>query len=148
MNKKVNIYPKNPITTVNPVIRTTTLRVSKPVEDIRKCIIARAMVDEVLDDGTTLRLDLNNYDKDNNPTKTEKNADGVKAAPVPEKIEERPEVVIIDEDKNTDETEEEAAEAEEDNTSNDNNNQQNRNNNNKKNKNNKFNNQNNGGQNK
>lgn len=148
MNKKVNIYPKNPITTVNPTIRTTTLRVSKPVEDIRKCIIARAMVDEVLDDGTTLRLDLNNYDKDNNPTKTEKNADGVKAALVPEKIEERPEVVIIDEDKNTNEAEEEAAEEEEDNTSNDNNNQQNRNNNNKKNKNNKFNNQNNGNQNK
>ena len=92
MNKKVNIYPKNPITSVNPTIRTTTLRVTKPVEDIRKCIIARAIVDEVLEDGSIVRLTLSNYDKDNSKTKIEKVAEQVK--PVVEDIKEREEIVV------------------------------------------------------
>lgn len=67
--KKVNIIPQRPISTVNPPIRSAVRRVHKPVEDIRKCLIGRAMVEEILPDGSTLRLDFSNYDKDNRPSK-------------------------------------------------------------------------------
>lgn len=72
MNKKVNIYPKNPITDLNPPIRSRVMGVIKSVDEIRKCIIARAIVEEVLSDGTTVTLNFGNYDKDNNPTSMDK----------------------------------------------------------------------------
>ena len=65
MKKVVNIYPSFPITTVNPPIRGSVLKTKKSLEDIKKCIIARAKVEEVLNDGSTLLLNLNNYDRDN-----------------------------------------------------------------------------------
>lgn len=61
--KIVNIYPSMPITTVNPPIRTTVKRVTKSVKEIRACIIARAIVEEVLSNGKTVRLDFSNYNK-------------------------------------------------------------------------------------
>lgn len=67
--KKVNIYPTMPITALNPVIRVATKNVLKSVEEIRTCINARAMVEEILMDGSTLKLNLSNYDKDNNKIK-------------------------------------------------------------------------------
>lgn len=67
MNKVVNIYPSCPILSTNPPIRSVMNKVLKPVEDIRKCIIARAIVEEILNNGDIIRLDLFNYDKDNNP---------------------------------------------------------------------------------
>lgn len=67
MNTKiVNIYPKYPITTVNPPIRTAVKKVTKSIDEIRKCIIARAVVEEILNNGNTIPLDFSNYDKDNN----------------------------------------------------------------------------------
>ena len=65
MTKKVNIYPTRPIITVNPPIRSTVKGVTKPVADIRSCILARAIVEEIMEDGNVINLDLNNYDKDN-----------------------------------------------------------------------------------
>lgn len=72
MNKVVNIYPKTPVLTVNPPIRCAVRRVTKPLNDIRECIIARAVVEEVMSNGTTIRLNLNNYDKNNNISTIEK----------------------------------------------------------------------------
>ena len=63
--KKVNIYPSTPIVSVTPPIRTTVKGATKKIETIRKCIIARAKVEEVLPTGDTIILDLSNYDKDN-----------------------------------------------------------------------------------
>lgn len=63
--KKVNIYPSTPIVSVTPPIRTTVKGATKKIETIRKCIIARAKVEEVLPTGDTVILDLSNYDKDN-----------------------------------------------------------------------------------
>ena len=65
MKKVVNIYPSFPITTVNPPIRGSVLKTKKDVNDIKKCIVARAKVEEVLNDGSTILLNLNNYDRDN-----------------------------------------------------------------------------------
>ena len=65
MNKIVNIYPSMAILGVNPPIRTTQIKVTKSTSEIRACIIARATVDEVLPNGKTIRLNLNNYNKDN-----------------------------------------------------------------------------------
>ena len=66
MNKRtkvVNIYPSMPITGVNPPIRTTVKRVTKSIEEIRACLMARATIEEVLADGSTVRLNIGNYDK-------------------------------------------------------------------------------------
>ena len=63
--KKVNIYPSTPIVSVTPPIRTTVKGATKKIETIRKCIIARAKVEEILPTGDTVILDLSNYDKDN-----------------------------------------------------------------------------------
>ena len=65
MNKKVvNIYPTTPVLSTNPPIRTMAYKITKPIKDIRACIIAGAKVEEVLPNGSTIRLNLNNYDKD------------------------------------------------------------------------------------
>ena len=65
MNKVVNIYPTWPITRLNPPIRHAVKNVTKPVEDIRICLVARAIVEEVLPDGSVVELGFNNYNKDN-----------------------------------------------------------------------------------
>lgn len=65
INKKVNIFPTGAILTVNPPIRTITRNVTKSTAEIRKCILARATVEEILPGGKTITLNLTNYDKDN-----------------------------------------------------------------------------------
>lgn len=74
--KKVNVYPTMPITTVNPSIRGRMLRVNMTVENIYKCLIAHATVEEILNNGNIIRLTMANYAKDNNPKKPDK-------APIP-----------------------------------------------------------------
>lgn len=63
LTKVVNIYPEMPITGVNPPIRSVVKRVTKSIKEIRTCLMARAVVEEILPDGSTVRLDMTNYDK-------------------------------------------------------------------------------------
>jgi hypothetical protein len=64
--KKVNITPKHgPITNINPAIRVPVTNVYRSIEDIRKCIIAEAKVEEILNDGKRITLNLQNYDQNN-----------------------------------------------------------------------------------
>ena len=63
--KKVNIYPRGPVTTTNPPIRGVVKGVTKPIQDIRKCIIAGAKVEEIFEGGKVVLLNLSNYDLDN-----------------------------------------------------------------------------------
>lgn len=63
LTKIVNIYPSMPIITINPPIRSTVKRVTKSIEEIRACLLARAIVEEILPDGKTIRLTIGNYDK-------------------------------------------------------------------------------------
>ena len=65
MKKRVNIYPRGPITTTNPPIRVPVKNVTKDTKDIRRCILAGAKVEEVLDNGVVVLLNLNNYDVEN-----------------------------------------------------------------------------------
>lgn len=65
MVKLVNVYPNSPITTVNPPIRTRMNNINMSVEDIRKCLIATAYVEEVLSGRKTIALDFSNYNKNN-----------------------------------------------------------------------------------
>ncbi len=76
--KKVNIYPQRPIVTLNPPIRSSVRRVYKSAEEIRKCLIARGIVEEVMEDGSTVRLDFSNYDKDNHKTTKEADAEAAR----------------------------------------------------------------------
>lgn len=63
LTKVVNIYPSMPITSVNPPIRSSVKRVTKSVDEIRACLMARAIVEEILTTGEVVRLDISNYDK-------------------------------------------------------------------------------------
>lgn len=63
LTKVVNIYPSMPITGVNPPIRSAVKRVTKSVEEIRICLMSRAVVEEILPNGKTVRLNISNYDK-------------------------------------------------------------------------------------
>ena len=65
MKKIVNVYPRGPITTLNPPIRTRVMGIKLKTEDIRKCIIENATVEEVLSDKRLVKLTFENYDKDN-----------------------------------------------------------------------------------
>lgn len=63
--KLVNIYPTYPIVTITPPIRCPIKNVRKTIPEIRECIIKRAVVEEILEDGSIVNLDFANYDKDN-----------------------------------------------------------------------------------
>ena len=71
MNKRVNIYPRGPIVTVNPPIRVPVKNVTKDIKDIRRCIIAGAKVEEITKDGIIV-LNLQNYDLNNGEAAEEK----------------------------------------------------------------------------
>ena len=73
MNKRVNIYPRGPIVTVNPPIRVPVKNVTKDIKDIRRCIIAGAKVEEITKDGIVV-LNLQNYDLNNGEAAEEKPA--------------------------------------------------------------------------
>lgn len=63
MIKKVNIYPTRVIHNIGIPITGVTLNQELSVGDIEKCLIANAKVEEILSNGTTVRLSLLNYTK-------------------------------------------------------------------------------------
>ena len=71
MEKLVNVRPTKIINRFNPPLKRTMRKIIMNEEQIRICIAEHAMVDEVLPDGSLLRLDFSNYNTDNNPAKEE-----------------------------------------------------------------------------
>lgn len=67
MIKKVNIKASVPIKDFRPPIYGTCNGIEMTTGEILKCLCKRAIVDEVLADGSTIRLDLKNYYTDNTP---------------------------------------------------------------------------------
>lgn len=72
MDKKVNIYPRKPITNVVPPIRCVCYNVTKPIGIIETCLLNSATVEEILPSGEIIELNLSNYDKDNSIPVVEK----------------------------------------------------------------------------
>jgi hypothetical protein len=72
MDKKVNIYPRKPITNVVPPIRCVCYNVTKPIGIIEICLLNGATVEEILPSGEIIELNLSNYDKDNSIPVVEK----------------------------------------------------------------------------
>ena len=72
MDKRVNVKIKKYITRFNPPIKRNLRRVTMSTEQIRICLLEHALVEEILDDGTIIPLNIENYDKDNNITIEEK----------------------------------------------------------------------------
>lgn len=72
MNKLVNIYPTKPILNVNPPIRSRIIEMTLDTDTIRKCIISNAIVEEILNDGSTVVLTFENLNKNNDVKVEEK----------------------------------------------------------------------------
>lgn len=65
MTKRVNIRTTMPVRNVTPPISGTLHDVIMTTGDILKCLSKRAVVDEILPDGKTVRLTMRNYYTDN-----------------------------------------------------------------------------------
>lgn len=65
MFKKVNVYPDMPIYALQMPITNVAMGIKLSVGDIANCLYKKAKIEEVLEDGTLVQLDLSNYDKDN-----------------------------------------------------------------------------------
>ena len=66
MTKRVNIKAPVAIRTITPPIYGTIRNIEMTTSDILKCLCRRAIVEEILDDGSTVRLSMKNYYLDNN----------------------------------------------------------------------------------
>ena len=67
MKKKINVYAKMPLVYGNGIIRGNMNNIILDTEGIRRLILAKTVVDEVLPNGELLRLDLTNYNLNNDP---------------------------------------------------------------------------------
>ena len=71
MIKRVNITARIPVKNVTPPIHGHLSNIKMDTADILKCLNKRAIVEEILDNGSTVRLTIRNYYTDNNVAKKE-----------------------------------------------------------------------------
>lgn len=65
--KRVNVTTVVAVRTTNPPICGTLKNIEMTTGDILKCLCKRAFVEEILPDGSTIRLNMKNYYTDNTP---------------------------------------------------------------------------------
>lgn len=65
--KKINVYAKMPFCYGKAIIRGNMNNITLDIEGIRQLILAKNIVDEILPNGELLRLDLTNYNINNDP---------------------------------------------------------------------------------
>ena len=65
MTKKVNVVTRVAVRTTNPPISGSYKNIIMSTSDILKLLCKRASVEEVLPDGTTVKLNMKNYYLDN-----------------------------------------------------------------------------------
>lgn len=65
MTKRVNIQARTAVRNTNPPIYGTINDIIMSTGDILKCLVKKATVDEILPDGSTVRLNYKNYYIDN-----------------------------------------------------------------------------------
>lgn len=63
--KKVNVYPTRPVTGLIVPLTSPAIRVNMTTDEIYKCLTCDALVQELLPDGSIVKLNLTNYNKDN-----------------------------------------------------------------------------------
>ena len=68
MIKRVNVRTTTEIRNIQTPIFNSRKNITMNTMDIRTCLMKGAYVDEILNNGTVLRLNLYNYNKDNNAT--------------------------------------------------------------------------------
>lgn len=66
MKKRVNVYPYLPVRALKNPIIGNTFNIELCTGEILNCICAKAKVEEILKDGSKVRLNLNNYRHDFN----------------------------------------------------------------------------------
>lgn len=76
-SKLVNVYTEAPIEGTSVPILSTIIHIRLSVEDIKKCINQIAKVYEVIGRNKVVKLDLNNYDKDNGGSSSGDIPDGI-----------------------------------------------------------------------
>ena len=78
MFKTVDVIPQFPIYALRVPIVGPVLNTELSIGDIRTCLHSGAFVDEILESGDKVRLNLSNYDKDNSLKATAKREEEAK----------------------------------------------------------------------
>ena len=65
MIKRVNVKTNTEIRNIATPVYSSKQNITMNTKDIRTCLMKGAYVYEIFEDGSTLRLDLNNYNKEN-----------------------------------------------------------------------------------
>lgn len=65
MTKRVNIRTTIPVRNITPPLSGTCKDIIMTTGDILKCLCKRALVEEILPDGSTVKLNMHNYYTDN-----------------------------------------------------------------------------------
>jgi len=70
VKRTVKLMPRKPVYGVKRTPITSSIeKIELTTEEIRLCLVTKCMVDEYLPDGSLLRLDFSNYNKDNTVVK-------------------------------------------------------------------------------
>lgn len=72
MKKQVNVFASVPVVTIENPFSGYIRNVTMDSDDIRKCLFAKAKVEEILPSGKTVKLDFTNYDKENTTPSSDK----------------------------------------------------------------------------
>lgn len=80
--KTVNIRAMTPIKNVTPPIYGYKTNIKMELNDILKCLCKRAIIDEVLSDGSTVRLTMKNFREDFESKVEKKQSKHVSSKPV------------------------------------------------------------------
>lgn len=67
--KKVNLYARMPIAIKRAILRGNYTNIELNEDEIRQLLYRKAVIDEILSDGSTVRLDFTNYNKVNKSAK-------------------------------------------------------------------------------
>ena len=86
--KRVNVTTTVAVRTTNPPICGTLKNIEMTTGDILKCLCKRALVEEILPDGSTVRLNMKNYYTDNTPVAA--------TAPISVKSEPKKEEIVVE----------------------------------------------------
>lgn len=109
MTKRVNVQAKVAVRNTNPPVYGRHDNIVMTTSDILKCLCRRAIVDEIMPDGSLVRLNMKNYYLDNGAGLTASNP--VRIVIPKEKKVEKPVEPKVEESVKVEETKEEVPEA-------------------------------------